>query len=208
MNILSSLLDRFHKPMLSPIPENQMVDSPNYITPTPYPSATPTPTPTPTPVPKQYRSPIYAKNLQPKPGGVRLDELLSGTKIASEKWGQPQDLIMDIMAIESSGGQFPKQMSGGPGRGPAQFEVDGEGKLVEDLQRLVAPDFDVYSATDSADLVAQLLGKKQLSRWGTPKGNWGSLNNKKNTNGKLTDWYSTKELDQYLTPTHRFLSQN
>ena len=61
-----------------------------------------------------------------------------------------------------------------------------------------------YSATDSANLAAKEIAGGRLSRWGTPSGQWGSLNNHKNMNGKLTDFYSKEELNRYLAPKFQF----
>lgn len=164
----------------------------------------PTPTPSPTPSPnigrgwdvietskyqqqKPYRSPIWDKRKVEAPQSFA--ELISGTKIASEQTGVPQDLLMDIPAIETTGGKFMEQLSGGPGRGWYQFEE--------------AQGFDPMSATESAIRAAQEIKAGRLSRWGTPEGNWGSLNNPSNANGKLTDWYTNEELNQYLAPNRR-----
>jgi hypothetical protein len=166
----------------------------------------PTPSPTPAPTQESYRHPIYDQPITPQPGGVRLDELLSATAQASQNHGVPQDLLMDIPAIESSGGQFPYQLSGGPGRGPYQFEVDGQGRLAPDLQARVGNDFDVFSATDSADLAGQLIAEQQLSRWGKPGGTWGSLDALiRRPDERLTTYYDPKtELNPYLPEQFRF----
>jgi hypothetical protein len=209
MGILEQLFNLFRpqREMISPIPEG--VDP--ELT---FKLARQAQAQTEPPAPK-YRHDIYNKPLSPRDQGVKIDELLSGTAQASQKYNVPQDLLMDIPAIESSGGQFPHQLSGGPGRGPYQFEVDGEGKLAPDLQRLVGDDFNVFSATDSADLAGRLISQQGLSRWGTPKmsaqgipgGTWGSLDNQKKTNplDRLSGLYDPKtELNPYLTPTRQF----
>lgn len=176
-------------PLLSPLPERESMVSPDYEPP----ANRPTPTPTPTP-PKQYRNPNWETWAKTNPKGFQ--ELLSATQTASKETGVPPDLLMDISGIETSGGQFLKQLSGGPGRGYYQFE----GETLNDIGANIDP----MSATESAGLAANLISKKQLSRWGTPKSNWGSLNNPRNANGRLSDWYSPEELNQYLTPQHRF----
>lgn len=165
------------------------------------------PTPTPTPEPKQYRNPIYENQIYKSNQNpvVKFDEMLAGAQEASQRWEVPLDLLMDIPAIESSGGQFGNQMSGGPAVGPYAFEMP----LKDDIQAIVNkifPDseFNPLSATDSANLAGYLIKNKQLQRWGKPDGTWGSLNNPNNTNGKLTDYYSPEELNPYLGENFQF----
>lgn len=174
-------------PMLSPLPERASMVSPDYEPPMKKPAPTPTPAPA-----RQFRNPLWNKwsKINPK----SFQELLSGTKIASKETGVPQDILMDIPGIESSGGQFMRQLSGGPGRGYYQFEPG---------QAYIPPNFDYDSATESARLAAKRIKSGNLSNWGTPQGGWGSLNNLKNSNGKLTDWYSPEELNQFLAPKFR-----
>ena len=153
----------------------------------------PLPTPQPSPQPTQPRNPLWQRWQQAQP--KRFEELLSGAQIAASKYGVPFELLMDISGLETSGGQFMEQIGGGPGRGYFQFE--------EDTLNGLGSKIDPNSATESADLTASLIAKKQLSRWGTPAGGWGTLNNQKNTNGKLTDWYSNEELNPYLADQYQ-----
>ncbi len=128
-----------------------------------------------------------------------FEQIFSATAIASEKSGIPQDLLMDIAGIESSGGQFMNQLSGGPGKGYYQFENP-------------EPGYDPYSATSSASLAAKRIGNKQLSNWGYDEDDqmaregrtWGSVDNPKNQNGRLTDFYNEQDLNAYLTKHWQF----
>jgi len=135
------------------------------------------------------RNPNWEKWQQLAPKS--FEQLLSGAQIASERTGVPADLLMDISGAETSGGQNLNQFGGAPGQGYYQFEPE----TLRDLGSNIDP----YSATESAGLAADLIKKRQLSRWGTPEGNWGTLNNPKNKNGKLTELYTKEELNKYLS---------
>lgn len=151
-------------------------------------------TPSTIPAPQRWRHPIY-NNLLRSENGLKLDELLSGTSLASQETGVPQSLLMDIPAIESSGGQILKQNGGGPGRGPYQFEMP----LPTDVAGVAGENFDPMSATQSALLAAKLIKDKQLGRWGKMGGKWGSVDNqRKDPSNRLTNYYSQEELAPYL----------
>lgn len=135
------------------------------------------------------RNPNWEKWRQLAPKS--FEQLLSGAQIASERTGVPAELLMDISGAETSGGQNLNQFGGAPGQGYFQFEPE--------TLRSLGSNIDPYSATESAGLAADLIKKRQLSRWGTPQGNWGTLNNQKNKNGKLTELYTKAELNKYLS---------
>lgn len=139
------------------------------------------------------RNPNWEKwqKLAPK----SFEALLAGARQASENTGVPSDLLMDISGAETSGGQFLNQFGGAPGQGYFQFEP-------ETLNGLGA-NIDPYSATESAQLAAELIKNKQLSRWGTPGARWGTLDNPNNNNGRLTDFYTPEELNQFLSPKYQ-----
>lgn len=128
-----------------------------------------------------------------------FEELLAGARQASQNTGVPTDLLMDISGLETSGGQFVNQIGGGPGQGYFQFEPE----TLSDLGSNIDP----YSATQSAQLAAELIKNNQLSRWGTPQApgmrDWGTLDNPNNRNGKLVDFYSPAELNPYLSPEYQ-----
>lgn len=142
----------------------------------------------------------YWQKTNPK----RFDELLAGARQASENTGVPVDMLMDISGAETSGGQILTQKlpNGQPvpngGRGYFQFE--------EPTLRGLGSDIDPYSATESAQLAAELIKSGQLSRWGIPREQameqygkyWGTLDNPNNNNGSLIDFYSPDELNPYL----------
>lgn len=136
------------------------------------------------------RNPNWEKWQQLNPKGFQ--ELLSGAQIASERTGIPADLLMDISGAETSGGQNLNQFGGAPGQGYFQFEPTT-------VRSLGVENFNPYSATESAGLAADLIKKRQLSRWGTPGARWGTLDNPRNKNGKLTDLYTKEELNKYLS---------
>ena len=96
----------------------------------------------------------------------RYNELLSGTRLAEQEFGFPRDINMDLSGIETSGGQFLNQLSGGPGMGYHQWEPST-------LAEVSWSGFDPNSATDSARLVAKLATENRgLSRWGKRNGIW------------------------------------
>lgn len=138
------------------------------------------------------RNPNWEKWSKQNPS--RFAQLLAGAQAASAKYGVPADLLMDISGAETSGGQFLDQISGGPGQGYFQFEPG---------QSYIPAGFDPYSATVSADLAAKRIAGGNLSNWGTPKGNWGVLDNPNNINGRLTDFYSPEELNPFLAPKYK-----
>jgi hypothetical protein len=151
-------------------PQNEPLASPSaMITPSPQPA---------------YRHPRWEQRKQEDP--KTFEELLSGTSIASKETSVPQSLLMDLAMIESGGGKFMKQLSGGPGRGFYQYEN--------------LPDsFDTLNATASARMAGQDIQKGRLSKWGTPAGTWGSLNNQnRDPADRLTTYYSPEELNQFL----------
>lgn len=148
-----------------------------------------------------YRNPRWDtwKKIHPK----AFEELLSGTEIASKETGVPQSLLMDIAGIESSGGQFMNQLSGGPGRGPFQFEPG---------QKYIPPNFNFNSATESARLAGKRIASGALSNWGYDANkqmeregrNWGSVDNPNNKNGRLTDFYPKQLLNKFLSKNYKF----
>lgn len=148
---------------------------------------------TPTMPSDQPRNPKWNQwqRAQPK----RFQELLAGAQAASKQTGVPAGLLMDISGLETSGGQFLDQLSGGPGQGYFQFEPG---------QSYIPEGFDPYSATQSALLAGKRIAGGNLSNWGTPGGNWGTLDNPNNVNGKLTDFYTNEELNPYLSPQYQF----
>jgi len=143
----------------------------------------------------RFRLPQWEQWSKQNPKG--FEELLSGTGLASEKWGVPQDLMMDIAGLETSGGQFMNQVGGGPGQGWFQFEPD----TLEGLLSQIDPN----SATESADLVGQLISEGQLSRWGGPKRRWGTLDNQRRPESdRLSTYYSPEEINPYLRDDMKF----
>lgn len=142
------------------------------------------------------RNPLWEQWSQSAPKS--FEQLLAGARQASENTGVPVDLLMDISGLETSGGQFLNQFGGAPGQGYFQFEP-------ETLQD-IGSNIDPFSATESAQLAAELIKKGQLSRWGTPqdgKRDWGTLDNPNNQNGSLVDFYSKNELNPYLSPDYK-----
>lgn len=180
------------------------------------PAGMPTPMPTPQPVMQPQvkgastsknggRNPYWEqwKRTNPK----AFEELFSGTGIASQETGIPQDLLMDISGIETSGGQnlIQKDKRGNvvPNGGQGYYQWE------QPTLKSLGSNIDPMSATESARLAAQEIAKGMLSRWGTPQAtnpldkNWGSFDNPKNRNGSLVDWYSPDELNPYLAPKFR-----
>lgn len=157
----------------------------------------PQPTPTPTPNPNPYRHPRWNENRVKYP--KNFEELLSGTGIASKKWDVPQDLLMDTALIESGGRPIPQHGNvPNGGQGYYQFEPPT-------LRGLGREDLDPYSATESADLAAELMSKHQLSRWGIPGGSWGSLDaSRRNEADRLSTYYSPEELNRFLSSQYQF----
>jgi len=180
IELIKSVLGGGQQQLISPIPENY---NPQFYA--------PSPTPTPT---QPYRNPRWETWKETNPRSFA--ELLAGTQEASQNTGVPQELLMDISGLETTGGRYLDQMGGGVGRGYYQFEP----ATTQDITSNMNP----YSATDSANLAAKEIAGGRLSRWGTPSGQWGSLNNPKNMNGKLTDFYSKEELNRYLAPKFQF----
>ncbi len=134
--------------------------------------------------------------------------LLEETERVSKEKGVPQDLLMDIAGLETSGGQFMEQQ-GGPGRGPYQFEVDESGNLPSDVQNIAREtgieEFNPKDIGQSVELAGELVKRGQLSRWGTPQSSWGTLDNPRRKEGeRLTDYYSQEELNKYLGEQHQF----
>lgn len=152
-----------------------------------------TPTPTPTPNPNPYRHPRWDQNREKF--ADYYQQLLSGTGLAHQKYPRvPQELLMDIAMIESGG--RPISQHGGPAQGYFQFEPS----TLAGLNSTIDP----YSATQSAELAAQLINSNQLSRWGTPGGTWGSLDaSRRNPEDRLTSYYSPEELNQFLADQYQ-----
>lgn len=160
------------------------------FTPSPTPTITtaPSPAPTPTPMPSDNpRNPNWGQWKRNNPKG--FEELLSGAKLASTKHGVPAGLLMDVSGLETSGGTQLNPPMGHTASGYFMFNQP----TINDpyLPAKVPSGFDPMSATDSADLAAQLIRKKQLSRWAV-------LNTPGAGKNMLTDFYSPEELAPYL----------
>jgi hypothetical protein len=158
--------------------------------------------------PQDYRNPQWDtwKKQSPK----SFEELLSGATLANQKYPNvPVDLNMDVSGIEAAsvyGKPGMKQMGGGPGRGYHQFELP----LPKDLQAIADNEFggaafDPTHATQSAQLFARLANDKQLSRWGTPQGTWGSLDNvNRQPKDRVRSYYSPEELNPFMPNNYQF----
>ena len=176
--ILNSLFSNSQE-LLSPIPREKLI-SPTW-------SSKPKPTPKPTPKPEPYRNPNIDYWFKQKPVGLKPDEMLSATKIASKKHDIPQDLLMDIAGLESMVGYDPnsyKENESGA-LGPFQFLAEtAKGLDLEPESRL--------NATASAVATAKALHNKRLTEWDV-------IDKPGAAGNKLTDWYSEKELMPYVS---------
>ena len=186
--LLAKLLPKKQeKQMISPLPERMTMINPDYE-----PSSLITqaqaqaPTPTATPTPQPYRLPQWETWKKQNPS--RFNELLSATAQASQAYPKvPQSLLMDISGLETSGGQFLDQLSGGPGQGYFMFEPT--------TLRDIGADINPYSATESARLAAELINKGQISRWGKMGRKWGTIDNQRRpASDRLSTYYTQEEL--------------
>lgn len=189
---INSVKDLFKPKMIVIEPGSRQRDSikRGFVSPVsfePTPTLTPTLTPTPSPSSRQPRHPGWQEHQRDYP--KYNQELTSGTRLASQKYNVPQNMLMDISMIET-GGKPIDQYGGGPGQGYFQFEPK---------QSFIPPGFDPYSATASADLAAREISNRRLSRWGLPGGSWGSLDaSRRLPKDRLTTYYSANELNPYL----------
>ena len=138
-------------------------------------------------------------------------QLLEATKNTSGETGVPQSLLMDIAGLESTGGKYTKQLSGGPGRGAYQFEVDENGDIPEDMQNIAnsigLENFDPLDIGQATKMAGELIKRGQLSRWGTQGGNWGTMDNQNRAEDeRISNYYSNEELNQYMSPNYAFKS--
>ncbi len=150
------------------------------------PQIEPTPTPTPTPT-VEPRNPNWGTWKRQNPKG--FEEILAGAMAASERTGVPADLLMDLSGLETSGGTQLDPPEGHTARGYFMFN---EPTLSDPYLPVEVPqDFDPMSATQSAQLAAELMKKQQLGRWSVAKGKGAGGNS-------LGDFYSPEELSPYL----------
>lgn len=187
-DILATVLSRAREAFASK-PQELISPLPDGYTPQ---VSTPTPTPEPAVLGAQTpqiqpRNPNWAHWQQVNPKGFQ--ELLSGAQLASERHGVPADLLMDVSGLETSGGT---QLGSPQGHTAAGYFMFNDTTLNDPyLPAQVPADFDKNSATQSADLAAQLIKKRQLGRWAVAKGKGAGGNT-------LGDFYSPEELAPYL----------
>ena len=139
----------------------------------------------------KYRNPMVPGFLGSGGRALKPDEMVSGVNIASNEYGVPEDLLMDIAGLESQAGTWDRPFEKYSGqyadekhaRGPFMFlSGTAKGAGIDPYER--------YSATESARATARKLNKGQLGEWDvTDKPGAGG--------GRLTDWYSEEELDPY-----------
>lgn len=180
-NAVNAVRDMFKEPeLISPLPKDYQFGAQTTQ------KTAPTPSPSPTPM-VSPRNPNWQTWQRQNPKG--FEELLSGAQLASQKHGVPADMLMDMSGLETSGGLQLDPPAGHTARGYFMFN---EPTLNDPyLPATVPDDFDPMSATQSADLAAQLIKKKQLGRWAVAKG--------KGAGGdSLSDFYSPEELAPYL----------
>lgn len=195
-NILSGVKRMFQpKPLISPLPEDGEVS----------------PTPTPSIGNERWRLDEHGnavprfteRRIEPEPSVMPADkprnpnwdhwqkinpkgfqELLSGARQASARYGVPMGMLMDVSGLETSGGTQLNPPAGHTARGYFMFN----NPTIAD----VAPaGFDPMSATESAMLAAKLMKLGQLRRWAV-------LNAPGAGGNKLTDFYSDEELSPFL----------
>lgn len=167
--------------LVSPLPEDYQFPQARAAQ---MPAASPSPTPTPQ---IQPRNPNWEVWQRQNPKG--FEELLAGARQASERHGVPADMLMDMSGLETSGGLQMNPPAGHTARGYFMFN---EPTLSDPYLPVDVPeDFDPMSATDSADLAAQLMKKKQMGRWAVANGKGAGGNS-------MRDFYSPEELSPYL----------
>lgn len=167
--------------LVSPLPEDYQFPQARAAQ---MPDASPSPTPTPQ---IQPRNPNWEVWQRQNPKG--FEELLAGARQASENTGVPADLLMDVSGLETSGGT---QLNPPKGHTASGYFMFNDPTLNDPyLPADVPVDFDRNSATQSAQLAAELMKKQQLGRWAVAKGKGAGGNS-------LKDFYSDEELAPYL----------
>jgi hypothetical protein len=127
------------------------------------------------------------------------NSLRNAAEDVEKETGVPAELLIDISGIETSGGQFLKQISGGPGKGYFQFEMPLPNDIKKIADRLFGGNFDPFDAYQSTRLAGELIKNKQLSRWGNIGGKWGSIDNQnRKESERLSTYYSEEELSKYF----------
>jgi len=167
--------------LLSPIPEGvnpmdgfNVKTSQQTVSPSPQPQVNP-------------RNPNWALWKKQNPKG--FEALSSGAELASQKHGVPADMMMDLSGLETSGGT---QLGSPVGHTAGGYYMFNNPTLNDPYLPVNIPeDFDRNSATQSADLAAQLIKKRQLGRWAVAKGKGAGGNT-------LGDFYSEEEMSPYF----------
>jgi len=133
------------------------------------------------------RNPNWALWKKQNPKG--FEALSSGAELASQKHGVPADMMMDLSGLETSGGT---QLGSPVGHTAGGYYMFNNPTLNDPYLPVNIPeDFDRNSATQSADLAAQLIKKRQLGRWAVAKGKGAGGNT-------LGDFYSEEEMSPYF----------